>query len=183
MSGGSASPTSPWSTHAIVPFSPRIPCTEFNSSTSGLLEALVTRAQQSPRLRSNHNFHRDAADNPHRFLNALARGTYCCPHRHLDPPKAESFVALTGEVAVFLFDDSGKVSEHTCSVAMACSGSTSPGSLARHRRAERHRGLLRGEARSLSGRERQAVRGFRRLPREIRAPLRTSRSCSRTCRA
>jgi cupin fold WbuC family metalloprotein len=77
---------------------------------SGLLEALVTRAQQSPRLRSNHNFHRDAADNPHRFLNALARGTYCCPHRHLDPPKAESFVALTGEVAVFLFDDSGKIS-------------------------------------------------------------------------
>ncbi len=78
---------------------------------SGLLEALVERARHSPRLRSNHNFHRDASDNPHRFLNALTRGTYCCPHRHLDPPKAESFVALRGEVAVFLFDDSGQITE------------------------------------------------------------------------
>jgi cupin fold WbuC family metalloprotein len=78
---------------------------------SGLLATLMARAQNSPRLRSNHNFHRDAGDNPHRFLNALSRGTYCCPHRHLDPPKAESFVALSGEVAVFLFDDAGTVSE------------------------------------------------------------------------
>jgi cupin fold WbuC family metalloprotein len=57
----------------------------------------------------NHNFHRNAADNPHRFLNALARGTYSVPHRHLVPPKAETFVALQGEVAVFLFEDDGRV--------------------------------------------------------------------------
>jgi cupin fold WbuC family metalloprotein len=76
---------------------------------STLLEAVTERARKSPRLRMNHNFHRDAADNPHRFLNALIRGTYSAPHRHLLPPKAESFVALAGEVAVFLFDDSGAV--------------------------------------------------------------------------
>lgn len=74
-----------------------------------LLELLTARARTSPRLRTNHNFHSSPADNPHRFLNALARGTYSAPHRHLNPPKAESFVALQGEVAVFLFDDEGGV--------------------------------------------------------------------------
>jgi cupin fold WbuC family metalloprotein len=77
---------------------------------SGLLAVTIARAKGSPRLRANHNFHGSHADNPHRFLNALVRGTYSAPHRHLDPPKAETFVALQGEVAVFLFDDEGKVS-------------------------------------------------------------------------
>jgi cupin fold WbuC family metalloprotein len=74
-----------------------------------LLNSVAERARESPRLRMNHNFHRDAADNPHRFLNALVKGTYSVPHRHLAPPKAETFVALRGEVAVFLFEDDGRV--------------------------------------------------------------------------
>jgi cupin fold WbuC family metalloprotein len=48
-------------------------------------------------------------DNPHRFLNVMVKGTYVAPHRHLDPPKAESFVVLEGEVAFFVFDDAGNV--------------------------------------------------------------------------
>jgi cupin fold WbuC family metalloprotein len=76
---------------------------------SGLLDATIDRAKLSSRLRANHNFHTSHADNPHRFLNALVRGTYSAPHRHLDPPKAETFVALRGEVLVFLFDDQGNV--------------------------------------------------------------------------
>lgn len=76
---------------------------------SQLLEATLARAKESPRLRANHNFHGSAADNPHRFLNALVRGTYSTPHRHEAPPKAETFVALQGIVAVFLFDDGGEV--------------------------------------------------------------------------
>jgi len=74
-----------------------------------LLAATVERAKRSSRLRTNHNFHTDAEDNPHRFLNAWVRGTYAAPHRHLTPPKAESFIVLSGEVAVFLFDDRGTV--------------------------------------------------------------------------
>ena len=77
---------------------------------SRLIEATIARARSSPRLRTNHNFHSGPADNPHRFLNALAEGTYSTPHRHLDPPKAETFVALQGQVVVFLFDDHGEVS-------------------------------------------------------------------------
>ena len=74
-----------------------------------LMAELIERARSSPRLRVNHNFHSSMADNPHRFLNVMAKGTYIAPHRHLDPPKAESFVVLEGEVAFFIFDDAGNI--------------------------------------------------------------------------
>jgi len=57
----------------------------------------------------NHNFHSGPRDNPHRFLNVLLRGTYVQPHRHSDPPKAESFLLLEGEADVIIFDDAGAV--------------------------------------------------------------------------
>jgi cupin fold WbuC family metalloprotein len=76
-----------------------------------LLERTVQQARSAPRLRKNHNFHANAEQNPHRFLNALVRGTYCPPHRHLNPPKSESFLALRGEVAFFLFDDHGRIEQ------------------------------------------------------------------------
>jgi cupin fold WbuC family metalloprotein len=71
---------------------------------------LLERARQSPRLRTNHNFHRGMEDNPHRFLNVLVRNTYITPHRHLDPPKSESFIVLSGEIAFFTFENDGRVS-------------------------------------------------------------------------
>src|ERR1700722_3205818 len=74
-----------------------------------LFDELIARAHSSPRLRVNHNFHTSMEDNPHRFLNVMVRGTYIAPHRHVDPPKAESFLVLDGEVAVFIFDDAGNV--------------------------------------------------------------------------
>lgn len=77
--------------------------------TRELFKSLVERAQQSPRLRTNHNFHSSLEENPHRFLNVLVRGTYIAPHRHLAPPKAEAFVVLEGEVAFFTFEDDGSV--------------------------------------------------------------------------
>ena len=76
-----------------------------------LLEQTLARAAVSPRRRINHNFHPSAESNPHRFLNALLRGTYCAPHRHAAPPKSESFLVLSGEVLVVLFDDAGRVAE------------------------------------------------------------------------
>jgi cupin fold WbuC family metalloprotein len=74
-----------------------------------LFESLIERARQSPRLRTNHNFHGSMEENPHRFLNVMVQGTYVTPHRHLDPPKAESFLVLVGEIAFFVFDDDGQV--------------------------------------------------------------------------
>jgi len=78
---------------------------------SDLLDATAARAQSSPRGRQNHNFHPSAADNLHRFLNAWTRGSYAAPHRHLLVPKPESFVMLRGELALFVFDDHGVVTE------------------------------------------------------------------------
>jgi cupin fold WbuC family metalloprotein len=82
---------------------------EIKTLNKALFQDLIERAQRSPRLRINHNFHASMEDNPHRFLNVMAKGTYIAPHRHLDPPKAESFVVLDGEVAFFIFDDAGEV--------------------------------------------------------------------------
>ncbi len=75
--------------------------------TPELIESLVTKARQSPRRRINYNFHQSMEENPHRFLNVMLRGTYIRPHRHLDPPKAETFLVLDGRVAFCEFDDEG----------------------------------------------------------------------------
>jgi cupin fold WbuC family metalloprotein len=77
--------------------------------SSGLFETVADRALASPRRRMNHNFHASAEDNPHRFLNVLLRGTYIRPHRHSDPPKAETFLVLEGIAEVILFDDRGVI--------------------------------------------------------------------------
>lgn len=76
---------------------------------SALIRSLIERARRSPRLRTNHNFHAAMEENPHRFLNVMIRGTYITPHRHLDPPKAESFLVLEGRLAFFTFDDTGGI--------------------------------------------------------------------------
>ena len=78
---------------------------------SALIDATLARAVTAPRGRINHNFHPDMASNPHRFLNAWTRGSYAAPHRHLEVPKPESFVVLHGELALFLFDDQGAITE------------------------------------------------------------------------
>lgn len=74
------------------------------------LAQLLVRAGSHPRRRLNLNFHATLDENPHRFLNALLRGTYVRPHRHLYPPKAESFVMLSGAILFLLFDGDGEIS-------------------------------------------------------------------------
>jgi cupin fold WbuC family metalloprotein len=78
-----------------------------------LFESLLAQARQSPRRRVNYNFHSSMAENPHRFLNVMLRGTYIAPHRHLDPPKSETFLVLRGELAFFMFNDAGAVTSVT----------------------------------------------------------------------
>ena len=62
--------------------------------SDGLFQRVAKLAHESARKRMNYNFHESAVDNPHRFLNVLLKGTYVQPHRHADPPKAESFLVL-----------------------------------------------------------------------------------------
>jgi cupin fold WbuC family metalloprotein len=77
--------------------------------SQAIFDRVAQAAAVSPRRRMNHNFHSGAADNPHRFLNILLRGTYIRPHRHSNPPKAETFLVLEGVAEVILFDDAGAV--------------------------------------------------------------------------
>ena len=77
--------------------------------TPELCRTVLEQARQSPRRRMNFNFHPSLDANPHRFLNVMLRGTYIAPHRHLEPPKSESFLAIEGQVAFFIFDGAGKI--------------------------------------------------------------------------
>jgi cupin fold WbuC family metalloprotein len=79
-----------------------------------LFETVAAKAALAARRRVNHNFHPSAQANPHRFLNVLLEGTYVRPHRHLDPPKDETFLVLEGAAAVLLFNDSGEVTATHC---------------------------------------------------------------------
>lgn len=77
--------------------------------TEELIDLVVAEARQSSRRRSNYNFHAGGEDNPQRFLNVVLQGSYVRPHRHLTPPKAESFLLLNGHAVAFVFDDDGVV--------------------------------------------------------------------------
>jgi cupin fold WbuC family metalloprotein len=74
-----------------------------------IIRATLEAARRSPRRRMNYNFHTGPGDNPHRFLNVLLQDTYVAPHRHLVPPKAESFLVLEGSIVLICFDDDGSV--------------------------------------------------------------------------
>jgi cupin fold WbuC family metalloprotein len=76
---------------------------------SALLDRVSESARTSPRLRKNHNFHRNEADVSNRLLNAIEPGSYVVPHRHLDPNKDETFVVLRGRFGLVLFDESGDI--------------------------------------------------------------------------
>jgi len=76
---------------------------------AALLDEVSAEARQSPRGRKNRNFH--AADDfpAHRLLNAIEPGSYVVPHRHLDPHKDETLIALRGRLGLVIFDAVGSV--------------------------------------------------------------------------
>ena len=76
-----------------------------------LLDETTARAKLSPRLRMNYNFHTELDDPVNRLLNALEPDTYLRPHRHCNPDKNEIFLLLRGKVVVFLFDDTGQITD------------------------------------------------------------------------
>lgn len=76
---------------------------------SSLMEQLSGLARSNPRLRQNFNLHESNNDPCQRLLNAIEPGSYVRPHRHLTYAKPESFIALRGRIALFVFDDDGNV--------------------------------------------------------------------------
>lgn len=74
-----------------------------------LLNGVISKAKESPRLRMNYNFHQSLDDKCHRFLNAMEVGTVVPIHHHVT--KDETMVILRGKIRVITYDDEGKVLE------------------------------------------------------------------------
>jgi cupin fold WbuC family metalloprotein len=73
------------------------------------LDALSERAAQSPRRRTNLDFHDTPAHPANRMLNAMEPDSYVRPHRHCAAFKDETFVVVKGAFGVVLFDERGGV--------------------------------------------------------------------------
>ncbi|MFW5733635.1 MAG: WbuC family cupin fold metalloprotein [Oceanidesulfovibrio sp.] len=72
---------------------------------SDLIAAKASDAAANPRLRDIHVLHEGEPDPLQRMVNALQPGTYVQPHRHMHPPKAETFIILSGRAGFLFFDD------------------------------------------------------------------------------
>lgn len=79
--------------------------------TRQLVAQVSAAARQSPRLRTNYNFHPSDESRCHRLLNAIEPGSYIRPHRHLDPEKDEAFILMSGRLGIVTFTDDGTVVE------------------------------------------------------------------------
>jgi len=77
--------------------------------TRALLAALSLEAAQVPRRRKNRNLHGSDAARANRLLNAMEPDSYVRPHRHMDPEKSETIIALQGSFGLVLFDTLGAV--------------------------------------------------------------------------
>jgi len=71
-------------------------------------------AAKSSRKREIHTFHEGDPDTLQRMLNAIQPGSYIRPHRHLNPPKAESIILLKGVLAFISFTDDGSLDDSDC---------------------------------------------------------------------
>jgi len=77
--------------------------------TRAAIERKCADARANPRGREIHVLHDGDADPLQRMINAMQPGTYVCPHRHFDPPKAEAVLVCSGSLAVLVFDDTGNI--------------------------------------------------------------------------
>ena len=73
------------------------------------IDEAVLAARRSPRRRVIKPFHKRDKDPLHRMFNALQPGSYVQPHRHSEPPKAESIIVLRGCLAYVSFTGNGEV--------------------------------------------------------------------------
>lgn len=74
--------------------------------TQSLLDTLCQKAEESPRLRMNHNFHPTLDDKVQRFLNAMEPGTVVDIHHHAVD---EMLIVLRGSVKVLLYNEEKQV--------------------------------------------------------------------------
>ncbi len=74
-----------------------------------LLDEVTTKAEESPRLRMNYNFHESLDSKAQRLINVLLPGTLIPVHRHQHT--AETYVLLRGKMFVVFYDSLGTQTE------------------------------------------------------------------------
>ena len=79
---------------------------------NALIKKGIEASRDSPRGRIILPIHKSHSDTLHRMLNIVQPMSYIQPHRHVDPPKVESFVVLKGSVLFFIFNNDGLVEKY-----------------------------------------------------------------------
>ena len=77
--------------------------------TREIINQAIDASRKSPRKRIIFPFHKSLSDNLHRMLNVLQPHSYIQPHRHLNPPKAESIIVIRGELVYVEFNQKGDI--------------------------------------------------------------------------
>ena len=75
-----------------------------------IINETLEKARNSSRKRAVHCFHQPG-ETLQRMLNAGTKDTYVCPHKHENPDKLEIFNVLRGDLAVFRFNNYGRVEQ------------------------------------------------------------------------
>lgn len=70
-----------------------------------LLDNVTAKAEESPRLRMNHNFHESPNSKAQRLINVLLPSTIIPIHRHTHT--AETYIILRGKMFVVFYNDMG----------------------------------------------------------------------------
>ena len=77
--------------------------------TFRMMDELVAKAGETPRLRLNYNIHETLSDPVQRLFIAAGLASYFRPHRH--PGNSEFAIVVRGRFDVLVFDDDGVVTE------------------------------------------------------------------------
>jgi len=90
-----------------------------------LLDDLLRKAEENPRLRMNLDLRTSPNDNSQRMLNALLPGTQVAIHRH--PKSTEDVFLLKGRIDEIIFNDAGEeIERHTLCPANGAYGCEIP---------------------------------------------------------
>lgn len=90
-----------------------------------LLDDLLRKAEENPRLRTNLDLRTSPNDNSQRMLNALLPGTQVAIHRH--PKSTEDVFLLKGRIDEIIFNDAGEeIERHTLCPANGAYGCEIP---------------------------------------------------------
>jgi cupin fold WbuC family metalloprotein len=73
------------------------------------LSDLSARAETNSRRRQHLSIHQSYQEPCQRLFNAIEPDSYIRPHRHATDPRDEFLLAVRGEMALLIFDDSGAV--------------------------------------------------------------------------